>query len=64
MAVFTVASVGWGLAADNCVRRISRITLLAISSILFSFAMLLTAYANSYGELVLLRMISALGYYT
>jgi len=30
----------------------------------FTIAMLLTGYANSYRELVLLRMISSLGYYT
>jgi MFS family permease len=59
MAVFTVGSILWGLVADR--EDIDRLHLLVVSSLTFSTALVLTAFAQTYWQLVGLRMLSALG---
>lgn len=57
MAVFTVAGVALGVAAD----RYNRVRLLAVCTVVFSAAIVLAGSVKQYWQLVLLRMVMAAG---
>jgi MFS family permease len=57
MAVFTVAGVVWGVAAD----RFNRVHLLTVSTLIFSVALACTALATTFWHLVLCRVLLGIG---
>lgn len=59
IAVFTIVGILWGIAADK--RRINRVHLLSIATVIFSVAVAATAFVSEYWHLVLLRMLLAAG---
>jgi MFS family permease len=57
MAVFTVAGVFWGIAAD----KYNRVVLLSIAAFLFSSALALTALSTTFWHLVFFRALLGVG---
>lgn len=57
MAIFTIASIIWGILAD----KYDRVNILFSSSILFSLALVFTSVATKFWHLVVLRMLLAAG---
>lgn len=57
MAVFTIASLVWGMLAD----KFDRINILFGASILFSLALMFTAVSTKFWHLIVLRMMLAAG---
>ncbi|OXA52097.1 putative metabolite transport protein HI_1104 [Folsomia candida] len=57
MAVFTVAGVLWGLAAD----KFNRVWLLFLTTVIFSSALAATSLATSFWHLVIFRILLGIG---